>query len=86
MVEEGTALEDVCKVTGNPIKSVQWLKDGKDTNQSIPLTKSDNGNYTLKVDGHQSIVKGLTIHIMCKYHGNYICFLLFFLSFFRLEF
>lgn len=72
MLEEGTALEDVCRVAGNPIRSVQWLKDGKDTNQSLPLTRNDDGNYTLKADGHKLVVKNFTIRIMCEYLGHCI--------------
>lgn len=72
MVQTGTTLEDVCKVTGNPLKSVQWLKDGKATNPSIPLTENEYGNYTLKADGHIFIEKNFTIHVLCKYLGNYI--------------
>lgn len=64
MVKEGTALEDVCTVTGNPIKSVQWLKDGEGINQGIPLTRDKAGTYTLKAEGHTSIEKNFTILVL----------------------
>lgn len=76
MVKEGTALEDVCTVTGNPTTSVQWLIDGKGINQSIPLTRDKAGTYTLKAEGHTSIEKNFTILVLCKYLGNFIVFLL----------
>lgn len=72
MVKEGTALGDVCNVTGNPIKSVQWLKDGNEAKQSIPLTKDEYGNYTLKVDGSELFEQNFTIHVLCKYLANCI--------------
>lgn len=69
MVKKGTALKDVCNVTGNPIKSIQWFKDGRGTNQSIPLTENEYGNYTLRVDGYTLIEKNFTIRVLCKYLG-----------------
>lgn len=78
MVKEGTALEDVCTVTGNPITSVQWLIDGKGINQSIPLTRDKAGTYTLKAEGHTSIEKNFTILVLCKYLANFIVFCCFY--------
>lgn len=70
MVKKGTALKDVCTVTGRPIQSVQWLKDGEEANQSIALTENEYGNYTLKAVGHQSFERDFKIDILCKYLGN----------------
>lgn len=78
IVKEGTALEDVCTVTGNPTTSVQWLIDGKGINQSIPLTRDKAGTYTLKAKGHTSIEKNFTILVLCKYLGNFIVFCCFY--------
>lgn len=66
-VEEGTALEDVCHVTGNPLTSVQWLKDGEAVNKSIPLKRDKAGTYTLKAQGHKSFQRDFAILVNCRY-------------------
>lgn len=76
MVEKGTALKDVCNVTGNPIPSVQWLKDGKEASSSIPLTENEYGNYTLIVDGFERIERNFTILVQCKCAHWQLCLIL----------
>ncbi|XP_029292846.1 hemicentin-2-like [Cottoperca gobio] len=48
---EGETLERICNVTGNPVSTVTWLKDGRPTDPAAPLSRENEGRYSITAEG-----------------------------------
>ncbi|XP_073350907.1 hemicentin-1 [Pagrus major] len=61
---EGDTLETLCSATGNPPPIVKWLKDGRQTNSTVPLKRDDKGNYTVQAEGFSYAEKDLQVNVV----------------------
>ncbi|XP_034750323.1 hemicentin-1-like [Etheostoma cragini] len=68
---EGETLERGCPVTGRPTPGVTWLKDGQPTNQTVPLSRKDTGQYTVEAEGSGFVKKKLWVLVL--YGPEVIC-------------
>ncbi|XP_017284891.1 hemicentin-1-like isoform X2 [Kryptolebias marmoratus] len=70
-LHEGETLEGKCRVTGNPIPYVEWLKGGRLINSTIPLRRHDAGTFTVKAEG--LTLKRTNIQVDVLYGPEWTC-------------
>ncbi|XP_037544498.1 hemicentin-2 [Nematolebias whitei] len=70
-LHEGETLEDTCRVTGNPTPHVEWLKEGRLINLTVPLRRNDTGMFLVKAEGRTLQEK--TIQVDVLYGPEWIC-------------
>lgn len=68
VLHEGETLEDKCRVTGNPTPYVEWLKEGRLVNLTVPLRRNDAGMFLVKAEGRTLLEKTIQVDVLCEGH------------------
>ncbi|XP_046894898.1 hemicentin-1-like isoform X2 [Hypomesus transpacificus] len=63
-IKEGSSLEGFCSTTGNPSPRTRWLKDGQPMNARAPLSRGQEGVYTLEAEGRTVTRKEVRVSVL----------------------